>query len=236
MNQIDQLLLECPEIEKRLGYVFQDKSLLVLALTHKSFVNEHRDLSPEHNERLEFLGDSVLGLIVSDFLYKQFPEQPEGDLSHFRAQIVGMTSCANNLQKWGIASYLLLGKGAKLNDERGKESILADLFEALLGAIYLDSSFETVKEFFMSHFGEDMEKALEEPQKNWKAQLQDFSQKKYQKTPIYKVTKEMGPEHSKIFYVTALIGEEEVGEGFGNSKKQAEQAAAAKACKHFQLE
>ncbi|NNM43204.1 MAG: ribonuclease III [Chlamydiae bacterium] len=236
MNLIDQLLLQCTEIESHLGYVFKDKSLLVLAFTHRSFYNEHRDLSIEHNERLEFLGDSVLGLFVSDFLYRNFPGEPEGQLSHFRSQIIGTSTCASYVQKIGVAKYILLGKGERLNDGRGRESILADLFEALIGAIYMDSSFEVAKEFFKAHFEKEMEKALEEPLKNWKAQLQDFSQKKYQKPPIYKVVKETGPEHSKIFYVTAMIGDEEVGQGIGNSKKQAEQAAAENACKYFQLE
>lgn len=225
MTSIDQLLLQIEEIEGHLGYHFKNKSLLVQAFTHRSFFNEHRHLAIWHNERLEFLGDSVLGLIVSQYLYQQKPEESEGQLSHFRSYIVDAASCVLLLQKLSVAPYILLGRGERLSS-RGKESILADLFEALIGAIYLDSSFTAVQEFFLHHFTDHLETILAAPLRNWKAELQDLSQKKHQRPPVYKVTRETGPEHSKMFYITVCVEDVEVGHGLGSSKKLAEQSAA----------
>ena len=226
MNPTETLISHFPTIEDRLGYVFSNKQLLVLAFVHRSFFNEHRDLIDEHNERLEFLGDSVLGLIISDYLYEYLPLHAEGHLSHLRSHLVEASSCVAYVQKLSLAEYVLLGKGERMNDGRGRESILADLFEALIGAIYLDGGLEEAKRFFFRHFYEDVEKALSAPLRNWKAELQDYSQKKHQKPPVYKVLKETGPDHSKIFHVIACIDDQEVGRGEGSSKKQAEQAAA----------
>jgi ribonuclease-3 len=122
------------KIEERIGYVFKDKNLLFTAFVHRSFFNEHRDLITENNERLEFLGDSVLGVIVSDFLFHYFPQKPEGELSHLRAQVVEAKACAGYIQKLQIGEYVLLGKGERMNEGRGRETILADLFEAIVGA------------------------------------------------------------------------------------------------------
>lgn len=229
MNAIEELLLRSEEIEEKIGFVFKDKKLFVLAFVHRSFFNEHRDLLEQHNERLEFLGDSVLGLIISDYLYRQLPKEPEGQLSHLRSQIVEAGRCVQFVHQLGIAEYVLLGRGEKMNDGRGRETILADLFEALIGAIYLDEGLEAVKRFFFDHFHNEIAQLLSDPMRNWKAELQDYSQKKYQKPPVYKVLKESGPDHSKVFHVVALIDEQEVGEGIGSSKKEAEQAAAQNA-------
>ncbi len=236
MNPIDQLLSKIDEIESRLGYHFKNKNLLVQAFVHRSFFNEHRDLIEEHNERLEFLGDSILGMLIAEYLYQKLPKETEGQLSHYRSYIVEASNCANLLGQLEIGSYMLLGRGEKLNEKRGRESIFADLFEAVIGAIYLDSSFETTKNFFFERFTESLEKILENPIRNYKAELQDFSQKKYQKPPVYKVTKESGPEHSKVFQVTAYIGDAVVGEGIGSSKKEAEQAAAEDALRRLDLQ
>lgn len=218
--------MQFPEIEAKLGYTFTNKNLLALAFIHRSYFNENRDLVPEHNERLEFLGDSVLSLIISDYLYEFLPEQGEGHLSHLRAHLIEASSCMGYVQKLGIGSYVLLGRGERMNDGRGRESILADLFEALIGAIYLDGGLASAKAFFFRHFYPEVENAVQTPLRNWKAELQDYSQKKHQKPPVYKVIKESGPDHSKIFQVIAYIDEQEVGQGHGSSKKQAEQAAA----------
>ncbi len=226
MNPIEELLAEAPVIEEKLHYCFLNKQQLVLAFVHRSFFNEHRDLVEQHNERLEFLGDSVLGLIISDYLYAKLPTEPEGYLSHLRSHIVDAGSCALLLGKLDVARYVLLGRGERMNDGRGRETILADLFEALIGAIYLDGGMDAAKHFFFSHFSREIEEHLEKPLRNWKADLQDYSQKKYQKPPIYKITKESGPDHSKIFHVSAWIDELEIGSGTGSSKKEAEQAAA----------
>jgi ribonuclease-3 len=231
MNPIEELIAQIPSIEEKIKYTFKNKQLLVLAFVHRSFFNEHRDLVQHHNERMEFLGDSVLGLIISDYLYVQLPAESEGFLSHLRSHIVEAGSCAQLLGKLGIAHHVLLGKGERLNDGRGRETILADLFEALIGAIYLDSDIGSVKKFFFEHFSEKIEEHLRKPLRNWKAELQDYSQKKYQKPPAYKILKESGPDHSKVFHVIAYIDEAEVGEGTGSSKKEAEAAAAEDALK-----
>jgi ribonuclease III len=220
------LMAHLSEVETRIGYVFQNKKLLKQAFTHRSYFNEHREEVEEHNERLEFLGDSILGLMISDYLYQHLPLQAEGELSRFRAHLVEAGSCAKFLQKMGISEFVQLGKGERMNEGRGRETILADLFEALIGAIYLDGGMEAVQKFFWGHFQEEIQKILAHPARNWKAELQDFSQKKYQRPPIYKVLREEGPDHSKMFVVGAYLDEQEIGQGSGSSKKEAEQAAA----------
>jgi len=225
-SSVQELIQRIPVIEERLGYTFNDKDLLILAFVHRSFYNENRDLVPQHNERLEFLGDSVLGLIVSDYLYEKLPSYAEGQLSHLRSHLVEASSCVQYLYKLGISEFVLLGKGERMNDGRGRDTILADLFEALIGAIYLDGGLSEAKRVFLSHFDKEIENAFNEPLRNWKAELQDYSQKKHQKPPVYKVIKETGPDHGKVFHVVAVIEDVEVGAGEGSSKKQAEQAAA----------
>jgi len=229
MNLVEAFLETVPLIEEKLKYSFADKQLLLLSFVHRSFFNEHRGLLKEHNERLEFLGDSVLGLIVSDYLYTHLPTEPEGHLSHQRAHIVEASSCVQLLNQLDVACYILLGKGEKMNDGRGRETIFADVFEALIGAVYLDGGMEAAKAFFFVHFSETMAEHLKKPLRNWKAELQDFSQKKYQKPPLYKTLKESGPDHSKVFHVTVCISDVDFGEGVGASKKEAEQAAAENA-------
>jgi ribonuclease-3 len=226
MNPVEKLLSVAAQIEERIQYTFLDKNLLKLAFVHRSFYNEHRDIVDQHNERLEFLGDSVFGLLISDYLYAKLPVVTEGHLSHLRSQIVEASSCVHMIQKLDIAQFVLLGRGESMNDGRGRETILADLFEALIGAIYLDGGLEEVKHFFLRHFEPFVVEHLSSPMRNWKAELQDYSQKKYQKPPTYKVMKETGPDHSKIFHVMAFIEDQEVGEGEGSSKKEAAQNAA----------
>ncbi|MFI5334249.1 MAG: ribonuclease III [Chlamydiales bacterium] len=226
MSALDSLKQNLANIEERIGYTFLDKDLLVTAFVHRSFFNEHRTLLTENNERLEFLGDSVLGLIISDFLFHTFPQKPEGELSHFRAQLVEAKACANYIQKLGVGEFVLLGKGEQMNEGRGRETILADFFEALIGAMYLDGGTDVARHFFFTHFQKDLEESLKTPARNWKAELQDFAQKHHGLPPVYKVNKETGPDHSKLFEVSALIDGKVVGVGTGASKKAAEQAAA----------
>ncbi len=214
------------EIEKKLGYTFKDKNLLFTAFVHRSYFNEHREQITQHNERLEFLGDSVLGIIISDLLFNSFPTKPEGELSHLRSQVVEAKACAAYLQKLALGEYVLLGKGERMNEGKGRETILADLFEAIVGAIYLDGGIDEARRFFLGHFEKDLEDGLKTPVRNWKAELQDYAQKHHGSPPIYRVEKESGPDHSKQFQVAALIDGEVVGVGSGASKKVAEQAAA----------
>ncbi|MCH9630208.1 MAG: Ribonuclease 3 [Chlamydiia bacterium] len=214
------------EIEKRLGYTFKDKSLLKLAFTHRSFVNENKESTVNHNERLEFLGDAILGLMVSEYLYKTLPESKEGDLSFLRANLVEASSCYQFLQMMKINEFLLMGKGEMMNQGKGRDTILADLFEAIIGAIYIDSGMDKAKEFFFSNFETKLHSLIEQPSKNWKALLQDYFQKKYQKQPMYTVINEEGPDHEKTFHVGVYLDKEILGEGSGLSKKEAEQSAA----------
>jgi ribonuclease-3 len=221
-----ELIPQLSEVEDRLGYFFKKKSLLAQAFVHRSFYNENRDLAEEHNERLEFLGDSVLGLLISDYLYHHLPMQAEGELSRLRAHLVEAGSCSRFLIKLGVAPFVLLGKGERMNEGRGRETILADLFEALIGAIYLDGGIGEAKRVFWNHFEHEIREILEHPVRNWKAELQDLSQKRHQKPPSYKVVSESGPDHSKLFIIAAFVGDREVGRGTGSSKKEAEQEAA----------
>lgn len=225
MDQTETLLRLAPEIERKLDYPFKDRKLLALAFVHRSFVNENKDIK-EHNERLEFLGDSVVGLLISDYLYRYLPDTPEGDLSYLRSRLVEAQSCVSYVNKLDVERYLLLGRGEKMNDGRGRESILADLFEAILGAIYLDGGLDSAQRFVFKNFSKEIEEILKTPVKNWKAQLQDYCQKRYRHPPVYKVISETGPDHSKIFSISVIINGIEVGHGTGPSKKEAQQAAA----------
>ena len=226
MNPLEELKSGLEAIEEKLGYAFENKDLLVLALIHRSYVNEHRELAGQHNERLEFLGDSVLGVAMADYLYHRLPSHPEGQLSQLRSRLVDASSCAQYLQKLDLPQFILLGRGEKLSEGKTKVSILADVFEALLGAMYLDGGLGIVKSFLLCHFEPAIEAAIGSPPRNYKAELQDFSQKKFQKTPVYKVMQESGPDHAKVFHVMALVDDKEAGIGMGATKKEAEQRAA----------
>jgi len=226
MKSLKKLFSDYTEIELSLGYSFQNKSLLALALIHRSFVNENRDKVDSHNERLEFLGDAILGLLISDYLYRYLPTKPEGELSYIRSRLVDASSCKFYVCKLKIEQYLLMGKGERMNDGRGRDSILSNLFEAIIGAIYLDGGLEAARKFLFQNFSEEIGKILTRPEKNWKAELQDYSQKKFQQTPIYNITKEEGPDHNKTFEIEVLINNKSYGTGKGSSKKSAQQDAA----------
>lgn len=228
--------MDLHEIESRLGYTFQNKELLALAFTHRSYFNEHREEAAGHNERLEFLGDSVLGLVISSYLYTQMPAEPEGHLSHLRAHLVGAEGCVRYTNELKLEEFLLLGKGESVNIGRGRDRILADLFEAIVGAIYLDGGLDAAKDFILLHFLNVIDEAMKTPLRNWKAELQDYSQKKFQKPPDYVVLEEKGPPHSRIFVISAQIDDVEMGQGEGASKKLAEQAAAEDALRHMEKE
>lgn len=226
MNPLEELKENLSVVEERLEYLFSNKDFLILALIHRSFVNEFKQSPLQHNERLEFLGDSVLGLAIADYLYHRLPSYPEGQLSQLRSRLVDANACAQYMQKLGLASYILLGRGEKITEGQTKISIQADVFEAIVGAIYLDGGLPVVKSFLLCHFEPEINEAIGSPPRNFKADLQDFSQKKFQKPPVYKVIQESGPDHSKIFHVMVFIDEKQMGLGMGASKKEAEQRAA----------
>lgn len=228
MNALHELQQNASLIEQKIGYTFKNHQLMALAFVHRSFINENRNIT-FHNERLEFLGDSILGLLIADHLYQHLPETPEGELSYLRSRLVEASSCVSFIQKLKIEEYLLLGKGERLNDGRGRDTILADLFEALIGAIYLDGGIESAKAFLFNNFIQEINSILAKPLRNWKALLQDFCQKQFQQTPTYSVLKECGPDHKKEFEISVSIKNKVLGKGMGSSKKEAQQAAAENA-------
>jgi len=225
MNDIERLIQNAQEIEVKLGYHFKDRRLLALAFIHRSYVNENRGVQ-EHNERLEFLGDSVLGLLIAEYLYKHLPTTPEGELSYLRSRLVEGSSCMRYVQKLDVEQHVLLGKGERMNDGRGRDSILADLFESIIGAIFLDGGIDAASAFLFKNFTYEIHEILKTPLSNWKAILQDYCQKKHHITPLYEVVDQKGPDHSKLFTVAVLINNEQLGIGRGSSKKEAQQGAA----------
>lgn len=234
MITLESLKKKIPEIEALLGYTFTDKDLPCLAFIHRSYVNENKQVS-QHNERLEFLGDSVLGLLIADYLYESMPATPEGELSYLRSRLVEATACVAYAETLNIKKYLIMGKGERMNDGRGRDSILSDLFEAVIGAIYLDGGLEAARTFIFSKLKSNFDEILKTPIKNWKAILQDYSQKKFQQPPLYRLISETGPDHNKVFEVVVALNQEDVGLGRGESKKEAQQSAAEDALNKLSL-
>jgi ribonuclease-3 len=211
-------------LEQRIGYRFQDRTLFVKALTHSSYVNEHKMDKLQCNERLEFLGDAVLEIVSSEFLYEKFPEKPEGELTRIRASMVcepTLAFCADGIE---LGSYLRLGRGEDSTGGRQRHSVVSDAMEALIGAIYLDGGFANAKEFIHSFVLNDMEhKQLFYDSKTI---LQEMVQAQARHNVEYLLLKEEGPDHNKTFEVSALLDGREIGRGSGRTKKAAEQVAA----------
>ena len=222
-------------LEKRIGVRFWRRSRLKRALTHKSYANE-RKLDPTfHNERLEFLGDAVLELVVSHTLMELYPEAPEGDLSKLRAAMVNEKTLASIARDFGIGEVLFLGKGEEMGQGREKNSLLSDAYEAVLGAIYLDRGFNKAYKVVRNHALLLIEKVNEEGfYKDYKTQLQETSQNLFKMVPRYRLVEEVGPDHDKTFKVNILINNEIYGVGMGKSKKDAEQNAAREALEHLE--
>lgn len=215
------------ELERRCGYTFRDKNLFHRALTHSSYANEHKKDKAVCNERLEFLGDAVLEVVSSDFLYHKYPEKPEGELSKIRASLVcepTLAYCAADLE---LGSYLLLGKGEEATGGRERNSVVSDAMEALIGSIYLDGGFANAKEFVLNFILNDIEhKQLFYDSKTI---LQEIVQENGTQPVEYILTKEEGPDHNKNFTVEARVNGKVMGQGSGHTKKAAEQAAAYQA-------
>ena len=212
------------ELEEIIGYHFKNKHYLTQALTHSSYANEKKLGKLGSNERLEFLGDAVLELISSDYLYARFTQIPEGELTKKRASLVCEPSLAYCAREFGLPQFLLLGKGEDMTGGRNRDSIVSDATEALLGAIYLDGGFANAKEFVLNFILNDIEhKQLFYDSKTI---LQELVQEKGLQPIEYVLTGEEGPDHNKIFRVAVHIGEEEYGVGEGRTKKAAEQEAA----------
>lgn len=215
------------ELQERIGYEFKEEGLLRQALTHSSYANEKHMKKLSDNERLEFLGDAVLEIISSEFLYRNYPKLPEGDLTKLRASIVCEPTLALCTRELDLGEYLLLGKGENLTGGRNRKSILSDAMEAVIGAIYLDGGFESAKAFIHRFILTDIEhKKLFYDSKTI---LQELVQGNYEEPLHYELLSEEGPDHDKKFKVEARIGEQVIGIGSGHTKKAAEQEAAYQA-------
>lgn len=215
------------ELEKRIGYSFQDKKLLEHAMIHSSYANEHHLGKLGCNERLEFLGDAVLEVVSSDFLFRTFPEMPEGDMTKTRASLVCEPTLAFCAQEIDLGGFLLLGKGEDATGGRGRDSVVSDAMEALIGAIYLDGGFANAKEFVHHFILNDIEhKKLFYDSKTI---LQEQIQSETEEPIHYELVKEEGPDHNKRFTVNVVLGEKVLGSGSGRTKKAAEQEAAYRA-------
>ena len=219
-----------------LGFEFQNINLLVTALTHRSYVNEHKKSVTEHNERLEFLGDAVLELSVTDFLYSHYSE-PEGTLTSCRAALVRTESIGEAGDKLGYEPLLRMSRGEKQGSERARQQILANAFEAVIGAIYLERGYADADAFIKKHITAKLESILEEG--TWrdpKSHLQEVSQRIDSATPQYRVLEEVGPDHDKVFTLGVYVGGKLMGKGTGHSKQVAQQKAARAALTRYEQE
>ncbi len=215
-------------LETNLRYSFKNKALLTNALTHSSYANEVRN-GTTSNERLEFLGDSVLSIIVADYLYHKFNNMPEGELTKLRASLVCEKSLCAFSRELGIGEFLLLGKGEEKGGGRERDSILADAFEAVLAAMYLDGGMEIAKEHVLRFVLPELSHTNEDVFKDYKTALQEIIQRNPEENVTYILTGESGPDHNKCFEVEVRLNSNVIGKGTGKSKKAAEQAAAKEA-------
>ena len=221
--------MNASNLERKIGIEFKNKSLLKEALTHRSYLNENPKMGP-HNERMEFLGDSVLELITSEFLFKKYPDQAEGQLTVLRAALINYQILARVAREIGLGDYILLSKGEAKDTGKGREAILANAFEALLAAIYLDRGYKLshdfISRFLLPHLDEILKKQLYRDSKSF---LQEMIQEKFKVTPTYKVLEESGLDHQKNFRIGVYVDEKLIAEGRGLSKQEAEVNAASQA-------
>lgn len=218
------------DFETKIHVTFDDKDLLQQAFVHRSYLNENKEFRLGHNERLEFLGDAVLELVITDYLYRKFPEKHEGELTSLRSALVNANTLHVVGTELGVNEYLLLSKGEAKDLGRARQYILANTMEALIGAIYLDQKYDVAKDFICAFITPKLEKVLEEG--SWidaKSMFQEKAQEHTSVTPLYKTMKEMGPDHDKHFTVGVYLKNELVAQGEGNSKQDAEQMAAKNA-------
>lgn len=218
------------ELEEKLGYRFRNREYLRTALTHSSYANEKK-VPGGSNERLEFLGDSILGLVVADYLYKNYPNLPEGDLTKKRAALVCEKACCGFSRQLGVGKYLLLSRGEQNSGGRTRSSILADAFESITAAIYLDGGMEESRKFILRFVLPLLKESKPKIFKDYKTSLQEIVQKNPEDILEYVLAGESGPDHDKHFTVEVLLDHNVIGKGGGRSKKEAEQQAAREALK-----
>lgn len=214
------------EFEEAVGITFRDKQLLNIALTHPTYVFEHRNIAPHHNQRLEFLGDSVLGVIVAEHLFKSFPKQPEGYLTKLRASLVCENALATYAKAHDIGSVLLLGRGEEISGGRQRPSSLADAYESLVGAIFLDTGLDTAREFVIRDIRKFMSGEELWSHRDHKTLLQELVQKRHEGNVNYAILDATGPDHDKRFVAGVYFKGRLIAQGIGKSKKEAEQEAA----------
>ena len=223
--------MDFSQFEENAGVKFKNKDLLKQAFTHRSYINENRDSGLAHNERLEFLGDAVLELVITDYLFNKMKESDEGEMTSLRSALVNADTCARVATTLGANDFLLLSKGeAKDTGGRARQYILANTLEAFIGALYVDQNYEVAKDFILNHVAPLMEEILQDG--TWidsKSLFQEKAQELVGHTPVYKTVKESGPDHDKHFTVSVSVGDEVYGQGDGKSKQDAEQAAALNA-------
>jgi len=220
----------------KLKVEFNNIDLLITAFTHRSYLNEHKKSAHEHNERLEFLGDAVLELVVTEYLYTNYQE-PEGVLTNWRSSLVRTESIGQAANKFGFEELLRLSRGEKRGSERARAQILANSYEAVVGAIYLDQGYDSAKAFITESVISTFDEILETG--SWmdsKSRLQELAQSQDNATPVYKVVKEVGPDHDKTFTIGVYVGGKLLGSGDGPSKQTAQQKAAETALKHYQAD
>jgi ribonuclease-3 len=225
-------MIEFENFEKTINVLFKDKGLLKQAFTHRSYINENGASVFSHNERLEFLGDAVLELVVTDFLYKKYPNYTEGELTSLRSALVNAVIISEIAGDIGMNEYLLLSKGEAKDNGKARQYILANTYEALIGAIYLDQGYDAVDRFVNENLLRKTEEIVSK--KLWrdaKSLIQEKAQEFLSKTPLYKVLRQSGPDHDKHFTVGIYFGTEKIAEGKGKSKQEAEQKSAEAALK-----
>ena len=223
------------EFAKIIGLNFKNQSLIEQVFIHRSYINEHKSSGLEHNERLEFLGDAVLELAVTEHLFNKF-DRPEGEMTAWRSALVKGESLSAEAKNIGMEEYLKVSRGESKNSGKARDLILANTFEALLGAIYLDLGYDTAKNFVEKHIIYKLNDILENNHFiDAKSHLQELCQEKFSITPTYETVSEKGPDHNKKFIVEVLVGKKKMGEGEGNSKQRAQIAAAANALENKDL-
>lgn len=223
---------EFEQFEHSIGVTFRDKALLRQAFTHRSYLNEHRELRLAHNERLEFLGDAVLELIVTHALYQMYPKEDEGQLTAYRSALVNTITLSETSAELGVDEFLLLSRGEAKDTGRARQYIHANTYEAIVGAIYLDQGYDAAREFVTKTLLPKIDSIVREGAfVDSKSRLQEVAQDKMSVTPTYETLRESGPDHDKRFEVGVFLGTEKVGTGVGRSKQEGEQAAARQALK-----
>jgi ribonuclease-3 len=215
------------KLQTIIGATFSDLDLLRSAITHRSYLNEHKEATWEHNERLEFLGDAVLELVVTDFLFRKYPEKPEGELTAIRAALVNTISLAAASEALGVNEFLLMSKGEAKDMGRARQYILANTFEACIGALYMDQGYDASQMFIANNLFQKTEGIVKN--RSWqdaKSRFQELGQEHHSVTPTYETVAQAGPDHDRVFTVGVFLRREQIAVGTGRSKQEAEQAAA----------